>query len=261
MLGVGEHQRERLLEDVPHRLPVHARRLHRYETCSLPRSATPPAHSSTRCRGHANSRCSVRDRATGRHSHAPVHAPRVKESNPAHAGDTGLPFRHLLIAGRWRGVPAGRNGRPGSVRTCAGGPGSRVRAVVPGDPDLGRAGGPRWGRAQRRAAHGGSVKSFAGCAGRTGACAKSERYWQRQRPGSRGRPDPGDLPGHERESGSFPCRHDGPGARCLPERGTTRGVVVLRRLGHGPMPNSGLASRRFTAGVEGRMVLLGFTPN
>ena len=29
-----------------------------------------------------------------------------------------------------------------------------------------------------------------------------ERYWQRQRPGSRGRPDPGDLPGHERESGS-----------------------------------------------------------
>ena len=35
----------------------------------------------------------------------------------------------------------------------------------------------------------------------------------------------------------------------------------LRRLGHGPMPNSGLASRRFTAGVEGRMVLLGFTPN
>ena len=42
------------------------------------------------------------------------------------------------------GVPA-TDGRPGSVRTCAGGPGSRVRAVVPGDPDLGRAGGPRCG--------------------------------------------------------------------------------------------------------------------
>ena len=42
------------------------------------------------------------------------------------------------------GVPA-TDGRPGSVRTSAGGPGSRVRAVVPGDPDLGRAGGPRCG--------------------------------------------------------------------------------------------------------------------
>ena len=30
MLGVGEHQRERLFEDVPHRLPVHAGRLHRH---------------------------------------------------------------------------------------------------------------------------------------------------------------------------------------------------------------------------------------
>ena len=53
------------------------------------------------------------------------------------------------------GVPA-TDGRPGSVRTCAGGSGSRVRAVVPGDPNLGRAGGPRCGRAQRRAAHGGA---------------------------------------------------------------------------------------------------------
>ena len=63
-----------------------------------------------------------------------------------------------------------------------------------------------------------SVTSCADCAGRTGACAKSERYWQKQRPGSRGRPDPGDLPGHERESGSFPRRHDGPSVRRLPER-------------------------------------------
>ena len=63
-----------------------------------------------------------------------------------------------------------------------------------------------------------SVTSCAGCAGRTGACAKSERYWQKQRPGSRGRPDPGDLPVHERESGSFPRRHDGPSVRRLPER-------------------------------------------
>ena len=38
------------------------------------------------------------------------------------------------------------------------------------------------------------------------------------RPGSRGRPDPGGLPVHERESGPFPYRHDGPGARCLHER-------------------------------------------
>ena len=63
-----------------------------------------------------------------------------------------------------------------------------------------------------------SVTSCADCAGRTGACAKSERYWQKQRPGSRGRPDPGDLPVHERESGSFPRRHDGPSVRRLPER-------------------------------------------
>ena len=33
-----------------------------------------------------------------------------------------------------------------------------------------------------------------------------------------GRPDPGDLPVHERESGPLPDRHHGPGARCLPER-------------------------------------------
>ena len=29
---------------------------------------------------------------------------------------------------------------------------------------------------------------------------------------------PGGLPVHERESGSFPYRHDGPSARCLHER-------------------------------------------
>ena len=63
-----------------------------------------------------------------------------------------------------------------------------------------------------------SVKSFAGYAGIAGGCAKSERYWQRQRPGSRGRLDPEGLRVHERESGAFPRRRDGPRARCLPER-------------------------------------------
>ena len=100
--------------------------------------------------------------------------------------------------------------RPGSVRTCAGGPGSRVRAVGAGDPDVGRAGGPRLRASAATGCARRNVTSVAGCAGRTGACAKSERYWQRQRPGSRGRPDPGNLPVHERESGSFPRRHDGP---------------------------------------------------
>ena len=47
---------------------------------------------------------------------------------------------------------------------------------------------------------------------------EERRSWQKPRPGSRGRPDPGGLPVHERESGPFPDRHHGPGARCLPER-------------------------------------------
>ena len=61
------------------------------------------------------------------------------------------------------------------------------------------------------------VKSFAGCGGTIGGCAKNAKFYQKPRPGSRGRPDPGGLPVHERESGPFPYRHDGPRARCLAE--------------------------------------------
>ncbi len=63
-----------------------------------------------------------------------------------------------------------------------------------------------------------SVKRYGSYAGRSGGCAKSGTYSQKRRPGSRGRPDPGGLPVHEREPGPFLRRHDGPCARCLPER-------------------------------------------
>ena len=63
-----------------------------------------------------------------------------------------------------------------------------------------------------------NMKRFVGCAGRTGSCAKNAKFWQKPRPGSRGRPDPGGLPVHEHEPGSFSRRHDGPRARCLHER-------------------------------------------
>ncbi len=53
------------------------------------------------------------------------------------------------------GVPAA-DGRPGSGGANARGPGSRVRAVVPGDPDLGGPGRPRCRESQRRATHGGT---------------------------------------------------------------------------------------------------------
>ena len=63
-----------------------------------------------------------------------------------------------------------------------------------------------------------NMRRFVGCAGRTGSCAKNAKFWQKPRPGSRGRPDPGGLPVHEHEPGSFSRRHDGPRARCLHER-------------------------------------------
>ena len=63
-----------------------------------------------------------------------------------------------------------------------------------------------------------NMRRFVGCAGRTGGCAKNAKFWQKPRPGSRGRPDPGGLPVHEHEPGSFSRRHDGPRARCLHER-------------------------------------------
>ena len=62
------------------------------------------------------------------------------------------------------------------------------------------------------------MRRFVGCAGRTGGCAKNAKFWQKPRPGSRGRPDPGGLPVHEHEPGSFSRRHDRPRARCLHER-------------------------------------------
>ena len=58
-----------------------------------------------------------------------------------------------------------------------------------------------------------NMKRFVGCAGRTGSCAKNAKFWQKPRPGSRGRPDPGGLPVHEHEPSSFSRRHDGPRAR------------------------------------------------
>ena len=36
-----------------------------------------------------------------------------------------------------------------------------------------------------------SMKRFVGCAARTGGCAKNAKFWQKPRPGLRGRPDPG----------------------------------------------------------------------
>ena len=54
---------------------------------------------------------------------------------------------------------------------------------------------------------------------RTGGCAKNETYWQRQRPGSRGRPDPGGLPDHERESGSVSVSPRWPACSVSPRAG------------------------------------------
>ena len=45
-----------------------------------------------------------------------------------------------------------------------------------------------------------NMRRFVGCAGRTGGCAKNAKSWQKPRPGSRGRPDPGGLP----VQGAFP---------------------------------------------------------
>ena len=69
---------------------------------------------------------------------------------------------------------------------------------------------------------------------------KVDRYWQKPRPGLLGRSDPGGLPVHESESGPVPHRHDGPGARSLPERvrcvASTRGfgTRAQRRSPHCP---------------------------
>ena len=95
------------------------------------------------------------------------------------------------------------------------------------------------------------------CAGRTGACAKSERYWQKQRPGSRGRPDPGDLPFMSANQARFRVATM---AQCSasPRAGTTRGVVAPSARARA-LPAPRLASRR-PAAVEGYDVLLGFTP-
>ena len=124
--------------------------------------------------------------------------------------------------------------------TCAGGPGSRVRAVVrrrsgPGSRSSGRDAGERSDglRTEERD----ELRRLR--SGRTGACAKSERYCAKATAWFAREARPVEiLPVHERESGSFPRRHDGPSVRQSPRAGTTRGVVVLRRLGHGPMPIS-----------------------
>ena len=63
-----------------------------------------------------------------------------------------------------------------------------------------------------------NMRRFVGCAGRTGSCAKNAKFWQKPRLGSRGRPDPGGLPVHEHEPGSFSRRYADPRARCLHER-------------------------------------------
>ena len=55
-----------------------------------------------------------------------------------------------------------------------------------------------------------NAENAGGFAGRTGVCARNVRFWQQRRPGSHGRPDPGGLPVHECESGSFPYRHGWP---------------------------------------------------
>ena len=39
-----------------------------------------------------------------------------------------------------------------------------------------------------------NTRRFVGCAGRTGGCARNAKFWQKPRPSSRGRPDPGGLP-------------------------------------------------------------------
>ena len=91
-----------------------------------------------------------------------------------------------------------------------------------------------------------NVKSFAGCGGRIGGCAKNATCWQQPRPGSRGRPDPGGLPVHERESGPFPYRHDGPRARCFPGPRTPRRDRQAR-----PAPDR--VERRFEAEAPNRL--------
>ena len=92
-----------------------------------------------------------------------------------------------------------------------------------------------------------SVKSFD--APRTGACAKSERSKGAALVRAGG-------PTREtyrvmRRIRLVSVSPRWPGCSVSPRAGTTRGVVVLRRLGHGPMPSSGLASRRFTCRSRG----------
>ena len=77
VLRVGEHQRQRrfVFEDVPHRLPVHAGRLHRHVRAAglgQPRRQ----FEQPRCRGRKLPML-ARGLPTGRDAHARVHAPRV----------------------------------------------------------------------------------------------------------------------------------------------------------------------------------------
>ena len=107
-----------------------------------------------------------------------------------------------------------------------------------------------------------NMRRFVGCAGRTGGCAKNAKCWQKPRPGSRGRPDPGGLPVHEREPGSFSRRHDGPRARCLHERVTTRGVNVHPQLGAQADADLTARVRAIHADSRGNVRWRhGFTPN
>ena len=110
VLRVGEHERERgfVFEDVPHRLPVHAGRLHRHVRAAGLGQPGRQFEQARRC-GRKLPMLG-RDRAAGRRAHARTHAFTCREwtSNPAHRGYK-TSMRHLLYREALAWSPPVRN--------------------------------------------------------------------------------------------------------------------------------------------------------